>query len=435
MLTFLSKRILSSRLHALASSIETYKSVSNPSQIRAIQLAKFNDVWRKAYKRYTFYKLWKKKHDLPDQAASLEELSQFPVLRKSDLRACLEWIEQEVSSCEWVTTGGSTGEPFRFPISQQDSDLFYVNTYTGRSWWGLKPLDRIVMIWGHSHLFGQGRLSRIKCLERSFRDYLINTKRLNAYRLNSDNLRFYHHAIMRESNAAIISYTSAFRKMLDYIEDSQNRPIPASVKWIILTAETVDERDKERVRRLFDLEPIVEYGMAECGVIAYSDPETHDLRFLWDSFLCQVQEGELVLSTISDRLFPLIRYGSGDRVKEPDSCDSVLSASSMEGRVNDTIDIPLSSGTMKVHSEIFTHVIKAMPDVQSFLISQMKDNIIKVALLLKAKQPLDSYQREFMNKIKLEFPDIVASKITFEALDEEKKTLAGKHKFILKEDE
>ena len=44
-----------------------------------------------------------------------------------------------------------------------------------RSWWGVNPLDNMVLLWGHSHLFGTGIKGQINHKLRLLKDILIKT--------------------------------------------------------------------------------------------------------------------------------------------------------------------------------------------------------------------------------------------------------------------
>jgi hypothetical protein len=61
----------------------------------------------------------------------------------------------------WVTTGGSIGEPARYPSGTTEADLAWANMYLGRGWWGIRPFDEHVMLRGHSHPFGTGLKGRV----------------------------------------------------------------------------------------------------------------------------------------------------------------------------------------------------------------------------------------------------------------------------------
>jgi phenylacetate-CoA ligase len=429
------RRFFARRLALLESKRELYHSVTDPSAIRAFQTNAVNAQWQSALAKYTFYRQWQYEHGLPDRIESLAQLAEFPVLQKKDLLDHAKTIEREAGPCRWATTGGSTGQPVRFPLSSADLDEFYSNSYLGRSWWNIAPFSRIFMLWGHSHLFGTGIGGQIREWQRRINDYIIGTTRLNAYRLGEEDIMTYYAKINLEPEASVIAYASAFSKVLDYIEKYGQVPTYSSHRRILLTSEYIFPQDVKRIRDIFGVEPIIEYGAAETGVIATSEGSTDHLRVMWNSFVCQqASDNELILTTLWNRHFPLFRYAIGDRVRVSDaSSDSILFFSEVLGRSNDALRLPLKSGrTIKVHSEFFTHIIKSLPNVQSFLIVESSEKI-KVKLRFRDNADLHSSRQLALQKIRREFPDVLEERITFESLADEVRTIAGKHRFIIRE--
>ncbi|MFN5254442.1 MAG: hypothetical protein ACK5BY_01220 [Limnohabitans sp.] len=429
------RHLFAPRLALLERKRELYHSVTDPSAIHAYQTNAVNLQWRSALAKYTFYRQWQSEHGLPDQIESLAQLAEFPVLKKIDLLNHVKTIEKEATPCRWATTGGSTGQPVRFPLSSADLDEFYANSYLGRSWWDIAPFSQIFMLWGHSHLFGTGVGGRLRQWQRRINDYIIGTTRLNAYRLNEADVASYYTKINREPEASIIAYASAFTKVLDYVEEHGQVPAYSSRRRIILTSEYVFPQDIKRIRHHFGIEPIIEYGAAETGVIATSEGSANHLRVMWDSFVCQqASDNELVLTTLWNRHFPLFRYAIGDRVRLSEApSNSILFLSEVLGRSNDALRLPLTSGrVIKVHSEFFTHIIKSLPNVQSFLIVESGEGI-KVRLRLRGNADLHSSRQLALHKIRREFSDVLEERIIFEPLAEEVRTIAGKHRFIIRE--
>jgi len=428
-------RIFATRLALLEQKRNLYQNVKDPATIITFQKDAVNRQWQFALAKYSFYKQWKTDHGLPERIESLADLAQFPVLRKQDLLNYKTLIEKEVLPCNWITTGGSTGQPVSFPLSSTDLDEFYANSYLGRSWWDISPFSSILMLWGHSHLFGQGVSGKLRQIQRRINDFIIGTTRLNAYRLSTYDIKKHFSSINKEDESTVIAYASAFSKILDYIEESGHKPTFSQRRRIILTSEYIFPQDIKRIRSYFGIEPIIEYGAAETGVIATSEGDSNRLRVMWDSFICQqTQENELILTTLWNRHFPLFRYEIGDRVRVITSCEnSILYMSEILGRSNDDLNIKLKNGQkIKVHSEFFTHIIKSLPNVQSFLIVETKD-IIKVRLMIRGNLDLHSLKKLAIQKIRREFHNLDEESITFEPLNEEMRTIAGKHRFIIRE--
>ena len=136
-----------------------------------------------------------------------------------------------------------------------------------RGWWNVKPLDGIFLIWGHSHLFGDGIKGQINYYKRLFYDWLINTKRLSAYDLSINSLSNYYQILKKSNPTLIIGYTSAIYKLAKHIDennlDIENK---SNLKGVVVTSETVTNYDINLIKKVFNVPCIIEYGMAETGL-------------------------------------------------------------------------------------------------------------------------------------------------------------------------
>jgi phenylacetate-coenzyme A ligase PaaK-like adenylate-forming protein len=421
------------RYALLAAKQRLYSAQPTPAEVARYQIDRFNDVWASAVRRFAFYAEWKKRHGLPARIASLSELSSFPVLHKTDVQENERSILADAGRCGLAVTGGSTGEPARFPADANDLDVQYANMYLGRSWWGIRPLDPIVMIWGHAHLFAGGISGWAKWTQRRMRDALIGSIRLNAYTLNASTVAGYYATLCRHPGASIVSYASAFGKLLDHLEDTGADGRRPRVKNVILTAESVLPTDLERTRRHFGVEPIIEYGMAETGAIAYSRRATDALHFFWDSFHVRLTPArEIVLSTLWERRFPLVNYASGDiaavdREADPDclvQCRSIL------GRVYDTVDVPTEHGAPQpCHGNLFLAILGEVRGVRAFRVEQAGARVT-LFLRLGSGADLERVRHEFLDRLEREIPDVAVAAFRFEHMGEEPQTIAGKRRLV-----
>ena len=332
--------VLNSRYKLINNKKKLYKNNSNKDEIYKYQIDKFNTIWSKSISEIPFYKMWKDKHNLPSSITNLDELRQFPVLTKRDIQENQELIFNNLSKYTIVSTGGSTGEPTKFPASKEESDFSYANHYLGRGWWGIKPLDKILLFWGHSHLFGGGIKGQINQYKRVVSDWLINTKRLNAYDMSVDTLGRYYQELKKSNPSMILGYTSAIYKISKYIDENNlDTGNKSNLRGVVVTSETVTDYDIELIEKVFKVPCVLEYGMAETGVIAYSKEKSKNIKLFWDTFIGIKDDNNILnITTINDRIFPLINYRTDDMVETEDEC-SILTISKILGRKNDFIKI------------------------------------------------------------------------------------------------
>ena len=262
--------------------------------------------------------------------------------------------------------------------------MTYANQYLGRSWAGISPGDSIVSIWGHEHLFGSGRLGQIKKIIRSSKDWLINTQRLNAYRLDEVSVAAYFDAIRFRPGSVVISYVSAMRKLLEFVERSGIDGRSARIRAVIFCGETVTARDTDRVRKILGSVPLIEYGMMETGAMAYSSPQCSALTFIWDAFHCHAtSDHELIVTSLQPMRFPLINYGTEDRIEPIDGVTSLpYRCARISGRTGDIFQLKMQGGqTIEVYGELIFEILDVIPEVNAFVIRH-RDQMLDIAVHL-----------------------------------------------------
>jgi phenylacetate-coenzyme A ligase PaaK-like adenylate-forming protein len=426
---------LRNRLRLLAERQELHRRVTDPAAIARHQLAAFNRVWRLATRRYRFYAEWQRRHGLKDELADLAELQHFPVLRKADIEANFPTIAEDARPCGFIGTGGSAGPSTLFPRGPEDHAFLHSNMYLGRSWGGIAPGDNIVLIWGHDHLYGLGLKGRLNRAKRHVMDRLIGTARLSVYRLDDDSVAAYFDAIRARPGAVVVGYVSAIRKLLDFIERSGIDGRDAGVRAVAFCSETVFARDLRRVRSLLGAVPLIEYGMGETGVIAYSTPEASALTFLWDAFHCHASDaGELLVTSLQPFRFPLIHFGTGDRAHLFEGGDTLpFRCARIAGRTRTLLALTLRDGRkLEVHSELLEDCLDLVPEVRSYLIRQTGD-AIEIAVRTIGGGTLQATRRRFLDVIGRHCGALDEATLRFAPLLREPYTVAGKRQYVVRE--
>jgi phenylacetate-CoA ligase len=424
--------VFKKRLELLEKKKKLYKEIIKEEDIYNYQLHKFNNTWNYCINNLPFYKMWKQKHNLPEKISSISDLKEFPILTKKDIHENKDLILENLENYDLISTGGTSGITTEFPTSKHDRDITYINAYLCRSWWGIKPMDNILMFWGHSHLFGKGLKGYINHIKRRFSDFLINTTRISSYSLTNENVKDFYEEIIEVKPESIISYSSNIFKICKHMESNNLYYKDNNLKGIILTSETVTNVDINLINKYLNTNVINEYGMAETGVISYSYEATNNIKTLWDSFILTSNDDELIITTINDSIFPLINYTSEDVlvVKEIYK-ESILSISSIEGKVRNVLNISFLDGTSQEISTIFfDHVLKNYPNIYSI---HYKQDDINVIIYLTSNISLDLLNlNDFLrNEVKKEFLNIDFLKITMVQVDNVDKTIAGKNKTLL----
>ena len=426
---------LRQRLALLAERQARHRTIVSPDAMERWQLDAFNRIWPRATRQFRFYADWRRRHRLPEQIGAMADLTRFPILRATDIEQNLREIVEDAGRCRLIFTGGSSGSSRLFPRGGEDYALLYASMYLGRSWAGIKPGDDIVHIWGHEHLFGAGAWGHLRKIKRQAMDWLIGTRRLNAYRLDDESVASYFDAIRARPGTVVIGYVSALRKLLDYVERAGVDGHAARIRAMVFCGETVLSKDLDRARRLLGTVPLVEYGMQETGVMAYSTQDSSDLTFFWDAFHCHATaDQELVVSTLQPVRFPLINYGTEDRIEPLDGAAGLpFRCTRVTGRTGDILQLTLRGHRrVEFHSDLIFDLLDVLSQVRSYFIHQ-KGDTIDIAVELLPGHDLATTRARFLRELVREFSDLDPSKITFSLLQEEHQTIAGKRQYLLRE--
>ena len=392
-----------------------------------IQLHKFNLIWKNSYKNIPFYKHWKKIHNLPDKLSHISELKKFPIINKLVISENENLIFSNSIKSK-ISTGGSTGQPTLFPTSNSNLKDFYGNVYLGRSWWNLGIDDKKIHFWGHSHTFGQGYIGKLNELNRQFKDYLMNTVRLNAYNTSEQNIAEYSKVIQKYKPKYIIGYTSALLKLADYFNYNNLNNNNLKLDVIIPTAETISQNEILYLEKIFNCKVAIEYGMAETGVIAYSRYKSENIQVFWDSFICSLtNQCELIVTTLARDEFPLINYATGDIVDtENQKRFGVHTLKKIIGRTKDNYKIKVGKETYNISGIFIIHIIKSYKHISSVQVKIIENLKIQVFIVSKKNIQLDNLKKYFISQAKNDFPKIDSVNIEFIQLKEPIKSVSGK---------
>jgi phenylacetate-CoA ligase len=226
----------------------------------------------------------------------------------------------------------------------------------------------------------------------------------------------------------IMGYTSSIYKIAKYI-DENNLDIKnnSNLKGVVVTSETVTNHDVNLIEKIFNVPCVIEYGMAETGVIAYSKESSDNMELFWDTFIgVKDDENVLNITTINDRTFPLINYKTDDLIESNDS-HSILKIKKILGRKNDFIKIKVGNNILEIHSEFFTHILKSIKGIINFKVIQKKNLAIEIKYVSLNNSDISE---SFFNEICKEFNSVDKNTFSFTKVDDIPKTIAGKTKWI-----
>jgi phenylacetate-CoA ligase len=292
-----------------------------------------------------------------EQPATFQHL---PIITRAEIRANFEQIvsnEVDRKKLRLVSTGGSTGIPLTIGADPRLA-LEVI------SWRRLK-------LWGGSPGDNSGYIYRV--IPRGFSKFVRDvayypTKRayLSATEMSEAALQRFITKLRANQASYIVAYVGALKVLADFL-NATNQTIP-SLKFCWSTAAPLPDFLRLDLEKTFRVPVYSQYGSSEFYWIAAERTDRTGLDVDWDIRSVEVLDnrrktvepgtyGDLIVTDLINRAFPMIRYEIGDRGRfivgdqTTESAFPILDF--VRGRSSDTIR--LTSG-QNIPGEFFTTI-------------------------------------------------------------------------------
>jgi len=303
----------------------------------------------------------------PGAVRKLEDISALPTLDKEIVRSRLqELLASNIQPSErlYFTTGGTTAEPLGLYAPKEAGwrERAFMETQWARIGYRTTDLRAMLKGWVVNN--------------RSRWRYDANEHSLifSNYHMTPEMVRRYADVIKRRRVSFLHAYPSAAMNFARLLEES-NTP-PPRFKAILLGSESIYPGQRERIEGFFGCRVYSWYGHSEDTVLAgecevsanyHIFPEYSFVEVLKEDGSAATEEGEsgeLVGTTLYNRVMPLLRYRTGDwAVVGPKNCACgrhyrLLSAT--QGRRQEVLvgklDNLISFTALNMHSPVLDNV-------------------------------------------------------------------------------
>jgi phenylacetate-CoA ligase len=312
-------------------------------------------------------------------------------------------------------TSGSTGQPVTWRVDRDAESVQLAAHLRSREWWGLKPSDPNVMLWGRDAL---------QDIRGKLRDLLVWNKRsLPAMELSRDLAASYYRKIRRYRPRYLRGYPSMLVRFADLCEARGLCLRTLSLKAIITTAEVLTTAQRLRIQAAYGCPVANEYGCSEVQCIAFECPEGSMhiqadvllVEFIRDGKAVSGDEfGEMVVTDLTNEVMPVIRYRTGDFGRPRAgrcSCGRTLPLMELTlGRQAEFFRLPDSR---MVHTEVFTpvHNTALFRLVDQFRIIQEAPERFRVQVVLPETHAFSSVEHEFTRLITCQLGDEIEVRV------------------------
>ncbi|AZA10432.1 phenylacetate--CoA ligase family protein [Corynebacterium gerontici] len=393
-------------------------AIKAPEVIAEEQLARFNAQWTKA-QHLPFYIYWQKEHDLPARIERLEDLDNWPVLSKDHLREREDLVRDTPGTTAAYRTSGSTGSPFSFPRGGQELIDGYARTWAYREAHGLRPFDSFLLAantLGHqAHTrkgYVQARAKRIA------KDVAGNSWTVPGLIANPEQADAALRAIRVLRPRYLVGYTSALVMIAQRYLDTGARGL-GSVTHVIPTSETVTPADAAVLSNLGEV--IVEYGAVETGVIAASMPGANlrhgwPIQVLWPWILLREHA---VVSTLSQRVFPLVNYSLGDDItaSKQGPGGTILELAAVEGRTRDVITLASNHGSIDLRACELSMLVRNIDGVLSAQVAPTQGEGADIAVVCAQGTQHEAIAAQAERSLRMHHPGVAKGRVRLRFVD------------------
>ncbi len=305
------------------------------------------------------------------------EFTRWPVIDRETVRAHrLAMRSNAGPPLIAKATGGSSGVPLQFDLDADSNERRMAAAHRGYGWAGAVPGTRQWYLWGTApQAAGSWKHRKHRLYDRLYRRTTES-----CFELAESAVDRLVASLARTRPDAIVAYTGAlyhFARLLD-----ARGVVPFAPKAIVVGAEQLHSFQRELIERVFRTRVFETYGSREFMLIGGECELHRGLHQTMEHLLIELlddqgqpvpagAEGNVVITDLTNRGMPFIRYANGDRAiagTEPCPCGRGLPLlAKVTGRRLDVLQTP-SGGHLP--GEFFPHLLKELPAVQRFQVIQ-----------------------------------------------------------------
>jgi phenylacetate-CoA ligase len=283
-----------------------------------------------------------------DDVDPLRVLPDLPLLDKRTLQERGQQLRSAGFHGRTVqkSTGGSTGAPIRIIKDADGVAREMATTWAALETYGIRLGDRSARFWGTP-------LTSKRRLRFRLTDLAMNRIRLSAFDLDDADLRAYWRRCLAFRPVWLYGYASLIHLFAEWIERNGEDGMRLRLRAVVPTSEPLNDRQRTDIERVFGAPVYNEYGCGEVGAMAYACARGR-LHIMTENVLveCLDEEqrpvhageiGELVVTDLTNRAMPLLRYRLGDRAVMGSGCTCGRGFPVIEqvmGRIHDVVYTP-----------------------------------------------------------------------------------------------
>ena len=356
------------------------------------------------------------------------DFADLPILSKDDVRKHLDALLARGARdrAKLGHTGGSTGKPLAFWYDDAKHELMRAGMCRGYMMSGWRPGRKILNFWGARQdvvaggVFGQG-----------MGDLIAAEKTIPAWEYSEANLHAWARSIQSWRPTLLQGYASALTEVARHVL-ARRMVMPKSLIGVYSTAEVLDDRQRELMQRAFGCKVFNQYGSREVPNMACECRHGNMHVFTDMVYLeSRPEEGEdrLLVTSLTNRLMPFIRYDIGDSGRLLDGecgCGSPFPLMAMGMcRRNDLI---LARDGKRIHPSYFNRLLYGLTQIRQYQWVQRGPDRIDLNLVAPERLP-EAVVDDLAARLRGDVDPGMALQVNY--LEEIPRTVSGKHRFVI----
>ena len=412
------------------------------SEIRQYQTKKFLDLVKFSYHHVPFYRELYDAWDLDIYAFNcLEDLERLPMVTKQMIKDMdISYIDSvfDPTTISYMTTGGSTGNPFKIYMNEETRSLLHANTYFYMNMAGF-TFENSRNIRLHGDIFTQDEIDN----GRYYRIQNGRTLVLSSNHINEDTARIFVDQMNGFDPDYIHAFPSSLAILTICIKRLGLKPV-ISPKAIFCDCECLYGYQKDLFKEVFNCKVYNIYGHTEGSVFGINCPESDLIHInpviglfeLTDSSGNPVSQegaqGEIVVTGFANRVVPFIRYKTediGTFTTQTCSCRrNWTTIKAVEGRKQDYI-VDKNGSVISLTPTLFDYNID-WTGVDRFQVHQTEIGKLDIHLQINPKfnRRAKDIQAVILSKLKISFGNTF--QITSTLVEEIGFTPKGKYRYL-----
>jgi phenylacetate-CoA ligase len=352
-----------------------------------------------------------------------------PILEKDAVRERLPDLLARDADPDQVKlghTGGSTGKPLAFWYDEAKHELMRAGMMRGFMMSGWRPGQKVLNFWGARQDVAAGGV-----FGSNWSDLIAAEKTIGATEFSAARLLAWARFIQRYRPVLLYGYASVMSELARFILTEGLR-MPDSLIGVYSTAEVLTEARREVMQQAYGCKVFNQYGCREVPNIAWECRHGNMHVFADLVYLESIREGadeQLLVTSLSNRLMPFIRYRLGDSGRLLDgecACGSAFPLMEMGMcRQNDLIRTRAGNS---IHPGFFNRLLDGQASIRQF--QWIQRELDRIELNLVASEPLSPASHAALSeKIRLKMADEVTLEVNY--VEDIPRTVSGKQRFVI----